>query len=122
MNTNLLLLIFHRIIRIPKTCYCKGSAVKDYLDGELSQNQIIEKYMIASRTQLADWIKKYNGHSSLKAYTGGTLKCEKYYLHTYRSFEELKKNIDDYIHFYNYERLQIKLNGLSPMEFRIKAA
>ncbi|EFM08617.1 Integrase catalytic region [Paenibacillus curdlanolyticus YK9] len=30
--------------------------------------------------------------------------------------------IDDYIHFYNHERLQAKLNGLSPMEFRTKAA
>nr|WP_256975700.1 IS3 family transposase [Paenibacillus sp. MY03] len=35
---------------------------------------------------------------------------------------KLKKNIDDYIRFYNYERLQAKLNGLSPMEFRTKAA
>ncbi|RJE82599.1 hypothetical protein D3P07_24555, partial [Paenibacillus sp. 1011MAR3C5] len=26
------------------------------------------------------------------------------------------------IHFYNYERLQKKLNGLSPKEFRAKAA
>ncbi|MFI2858701.1 IS3 family transposase [Paenibacillus sp. JSM ZJ436] len=26
------------------------------------------------------------------------------------------------MHFYNYERLQAKLNGLSPMEFRSKAA
>jgi putative transposase len=52
----------------------------------------------------------------------GTLKCEKYYLHTYRTFEELKRDIDDYIHFYNNERLQAKLNGLSPMEFRTKAA
>ena len=52
----------------------------------------------------------------------GTLKCEKYYLHTYRTFEDLKKDIDDYIHFYNNERLQAKLNGLSPMEFRTKAA
>lgn len=50
----------------------KGQAVKDYLDGGLSQNQVIDKYRIASRTQLANWIKKYNGHSSLKAYTGGT--------------------------------------------------
>ncbi|MGI1658476.1 MAG: IS3 family transposase, partial [Desulfitobacterium sp.] len=25
-------------------------------------------------------------------------------------------------HFYNYERLQKKLNSLSPMEFRTKAA
>jgi transposase InsO family protein len=52
----------------------------------------------------------------------GTLKCEKYYLNTYRTFEELKRDIDSYIYFYNYERLQAKLNGLSPMEFRTKAA
>ncbi|GGD60380.1 helix-turn-helix domain-containing protein [Paenibacillus nasutitermitis] len=50
----------------------KHQAVMDYLGGGLSQYQIIEKYKIASRTQLTDWIKKYNGHSSLKAYTGGT--------------------------------------------------
>ena len=52
----------------------------------------------------------------------GTLKCERYYLHTYRTFEELKKDMDDYIRFYNKDRLQAKLNGLSPMEFRTKAA
>ncbi len=52
----------------------------------------------------------------------GTLKCEKYYLHKYLSFENLKKDIDNYIHFYNYERLQAKLNSLSPMEVRTKAA
>lgn len=52
----------------------------------------------------------------------GTLKCEKYYLHKYQTFEQLKNDIDDYIHFYNYERLQKKLNGLSPIEFRAKAA
>ncbi len=52
----------------------------------------------------------------------GTLKCEKYYLHTYEFFEDLKKDVETYIHFYNNERLQAKLNGLSPMEFRNKAA
>lgn len=51
----------------------------------------------------------------------GTLKCEKYYLHTYRTFDELERDIEAYIHFYNNERLQAKLNGLSPMEFRTKA-
>lgn len=49
----------------------KLQAVKDYLYGGLSQYQIIDKYKIASRTQLSNWIKKYNGHSSLKTYTGG---------------------------------------------------
>ncbi|XOK60025.1 IS3 family transposase [Paenibacillus elgii] len=52
----------------------------------------------------------------------GTLKCEMYYLNTYITFEELKKAIDDYIRFYNNDRLQAKLNGLSPMEYRTKAA
>jgi transposase-like protein len=50
----------------------KHQAVKDYLNGGLSQNQVIDKYRIASRAALFTWIKKYNGHSSLKAYTGGT--------------------------------------------------
>ncbi|QDX91194.1 transposase [Brevibacillus laterosporus] len=49
----------------------KLQAVKDYLYGGLSQYQIIDKYKIASRTQLSNWVKKYNGHSSLKTYTGG---------------------------------------------------
>ncbi|AQT83289.1 transposase-like protein [Paenibacillus larvae subsp. larvae] len=42
----------------------------------------------------------------------GTLKCEKYYLHSYSTYEELKKDIDNYIYFYNNERLQAKLKSL----------
>lgn len=52
----------------------------------------------------------------------GTLKCEKYHLNKYSTFEELKKAIDEYIQFYNTERLQKRLNGLSPLEYRAKAA
>jgi putative transposase len=52
----------------------------------------------------------------------GTLKCEKYYLRKYKTFEELSNDINEYIHFYNYERYQKRLNGLSPMEYRVKAA
>jgi putative transposase len=52
----------------------------------------------------------------------GTLKCEKYYLNKYSTFEELKKDIEEYIKFYNHERLQKRLNGLSPLEYRAKAA
>lgn len=52
----------------------------------------------------------------------GILKCECYYLNKYNSFDELKKAIDEYIHFYNYNRIQKRLNSLSPMEFRTLAA
>ncbi|WP_018756428.1 helix-turn-helix domain-containing protein [Paenibacillus terrigena] len=50
----------------------KLQAVREHLQGELSQYQIIDKYEISSTRQLSDWIKKYNGHSSLKAYRGET--------------------------------------------------
>jgi transposase-like protein len=44
----------------------KLEAVQDYLSGNYSQNQIIDKYNIASRTQLRSWVKNYNNHSSFK--------------------------------------------------------
>jgi transposase-like protein len=37
----------------------KVQAVQDYLSGQFSQYQIIDKYKIASRTQLKRWIDKY---------------------------------------------------------------
>lgn len=40
----------------------------------------------------------------------GTLKSEKYYLNKYSTFEELKKDIEK------------RLNGLSPLEYRVNAA
>ncbi len=52
----------------------------------------------------------------------GTLKVEKYYLHKYETFEALQHAIDEYIQFYNNERYQETLNGLSPLEFRTQAA
>jgi transposase InsO family protein len=53
---------------------------------------------------------------------GERFKCEKYYLHKYQTFEELALAMDEYIRFYHYERYPKRLNGLSPMEYRAKAA
>lgn len=47
----------------------KMTAVKDYLSGTGSQLDICKKYGIRSKTQLCDWIKKYNSHE--KNTTGG---------------------------------------------------
>ena len=43
----------------------KESAVRDYLSGEYSQNEIIRKYGISSTSLLRKWIGKYNGHRDL---------------------------------------------------------
>jgi transposase-like protein len=46
----------------------KLQAVQDDLSGNYSQYEIIDKYKIASRTQLARWVSKYNSGSSFKSY------------------------------------------------------
>ena len=45
------------------------------------------------------------------------LKTECIYRAKLRTYEEARLLIDDYIHFYNYERIQLKTK-LTPMEFR----
>ena len=52
----------------------KEQAVKDYLSGKGSLQEICKNYKIKSPRQLRSWIMKYNGHEELKASgTGGTV-------------------------------------------------
>ena len=48
----------------------------------------------------------------------GTLKSEYFYLNKFTDVEQLRKSIDEYIHYYNHERIKLKLNGLSPVQYR----
>ena len=51
----------------------------------------------------------------------GYLKSELIYQNSYQTFEELTDSIDEYIHWYNTERFQGKLNNRTPIEFRCAA-
>ena len=48
----------------------------------------------------------------------GIIKSEMYYLNKFNTYEELKVAIDDYIRFYNNERLQSGLGCMTPIEFQ----
>jgi putative transposase len=48
----------------------------------------------------------------------GLLKTELYYLEKFESAEQLKSALEEYIHYYNHERIKLKLKGLSPVEYR----
>ncbi len=53
----------------------KQQAVRDYLAGEGSQEEIAQKYHLRSSKQLRDWIKVYNTHgdfNSVKHSGGGS--------------------------------------------------
>ena len=51
----------------------------------------------------------------------GHLKAELYYLQRFDNVEHLAKEIENYIDYYNHNRLREKLKGLSPVEFRTQA-
>ena len=48
----------------------------------------------------------------------GILKCEMYYLDQFEDYDSLAKAIEDFIHYYNYERRQHKLQKLALMSYR----
>ncbi|MGF6759631.1 IS3 family transposase, partial [Paraburkholderia sp. GAS42] len=48
----------------------------------------------------------------------GTLKAEFFYLNEFDSVEQLQVGLQQYIHYYNHERIRLKLKGLSPVQYR----
>lgn len=48
----------------------------------------------------------------------GLLKSELLYLRTFKSIEEFKKELENYIDYYNNKRIKSKLKGMSPVEYR----
>ena len=48
----------------------------------------------------------------------GTLKSEFFYLNRFDSVGELLAGLRRYIHYYNHDRIKLKLKGLSPVQYR----
>ena len=53
----------------------------------------------------------------------GILKTEMFYDQEdkYKTLDDLIKAIDDYIYYYNYDRIKTKLKGLSPVNYRLQS-
>lgn len=51
----------------------------------------------------------------------GIVKSEMYYINKFENEEQLRNAIDDYIYFYNNERLQCRFEGLTPSQVRQEA-
>jgi putative transposase len=47
-----------------------------------------------------------------------TLKSEFFYLNKFANIEELQHGLHRYIRYYNHKRIQLKLKGLSPVQYR----
>jgi len=51
----------------------------------------------------------------------GILKSELFYIQEFESYQSLQQAIIDYIHYYNNDRIKLKLKGLSPVQYRTQA-
>ena len=52
----------------------------------------------------------------------GILKQEMYYGENFNSYDHLKNEIEKYIKWYNEDRIKTKLNGMSPVMYRLHSA
>jgi putative transposase len=50
----------------------------------------------------------------------GTLKAEYFRLAAPNSLETREAGVHDYVHYYNHERIKLRLNGLSPVGYRLR--
>ncbi|MBQ7772028.1 MAG: IS3 family transposase, partial [Bacteroidales bacterium] len=48
----------------------------------------------------------------------GLMKSELLYLQQWDSVEQFKKELIRYIHYYNNDRIKLRLNGKSPVQYR----
>lgn len=51
----------------------------------------------------------------------GTLKAEYFHLEKPDSINALETGVYDYVHYYNHERIKLGLQGLSPVEYRLRS-
>ena len=52
----------------------------------------------------------------------GTLKYELFYLSRFKSIQELREALHEYIDYYNVDRIKLGLKGLSPVAYRLQGA
>jgi len=86
--------------------------------------------------QMADWQRKLAKYGVVQSMSRrgncldnaamesffATLKSEFFYLNRFESIEQLRNGLRQYIHYYNHQRISLKRNGLSPVQYRTQPA
>jgi transposase InsO family protein len=49
----------------------------------------------------------------------GILKSEFLYTQQFENMEHFKQELEQYISYYNYKRIKVKLKGMSPIQYRV---
>ncbi|WP_275012481.1 IS3 family transposase [Pseudomonas syringae group genomosp. 3] len=97
------------------------SPVMDLYNGQYQHAQYRQK--LAAKGVKQSMSRKGNclDNAAMESFFG-TLKSEFFYLKRFESIEELTAGLEEYIRYYNHDRIKLKLGGLSPVKYRTQAA
>ena len=123
------------ILRTEKNKYYPIYIKQEAIDRVLINNESVWSVALdiglLSKGMLINWIKKYkeNGYNIVERKRGRptmpkvTKKKENETQEDkYKNIDELILAIDDYINYYNYDRIKVKLKGLSPVNYRLQSS
>ncbi len=80
------------------------------------QQQLKDKGLVQSMSRKGNCLD----NAAMESFFG-TLKSEYFYTCKYASVAELETALHEYIHYYNHDRIKLKLKGLSPVQYRIQS-
>lgn len=79
--------------------------------------------MLSDRDVVQSMSRKGNcyDNASMESFFG-TVKSEWFYTKKFASIDQLKKELAEYVRYYNHERISLAKGGLSPVQFRLRHA
>lgn len=80
------------------------------------QRQLAEKGLIQSMSRKGNCLD----NAAMESFFG-ILKSECFYGEKFNTIDELEQTVKEYIHYYNHERIKVKLKGLSPVQYRTQS-
>jgi transposase InsO family protein len=81
------------------------------------QKMLAEKGIIQSMSRKANCLD-----NAVMENFFGHLKSELLYIQKFKSMEDFISELHEYIRYHNNDRIKLKLNGLSPVQYRLQAA
>jgi putative transposase len=106
---------------LTKACAKLGLTDKPMLHSDQGWQYRMSAYRaeLKQRGMVQSMSRKGNCHdnATMESFFG-VLKSELFYLTKFTSIDQLEAAIVSYIHYYNHDRIKLKLGGLSPVQFR----
>lgn len=109
---------------LKKTVKARGKTAKPLLHSDQGRHYRMPLYQaeLARRGITQSMSRKGNcfDNAVMESFFG-TLKAECFHLNKFADIDALRASLKEYIDYYNRQRIKVKLGGLSPLDYRMRA-